>query len=458
MEFSNAKNNFSKEPFEYPYTKPAYMKNLIDYFNPLADAGLVVVELLKYLNVPATRTTIQKELVEHPDYPSLLSLSDVLKNLGVDNMAIHVKPDRFKELPLPFLAHINIPKSRSDLFVVIKDMDQEEISFFNPKTKSVEKLSIEELSSNPSKIMGLSWSAIGAIYFLGMLMSLLICGPGNPASLFILGWLGVLALAYTFFSVYYEGFILKQWCTLCLIVQVIFILQALVAISGGFLGRRNLYANTISEVIALVASFAIAFIFINILLPSLKTSKTSKSRSVELQRLKHNPQIFDALLVKQKRAEIDPSGLGILLGKPDAKYKLIKVCNSYCTPCAKAHKHIEELLQNNPEVSVQIIFTATDENDYRNKPVAHLMPIQQKDSEQLTKALDDWYLSPQRDYIAFAATHPMEDFLSQQKGKIGAMHDWCEETAITFTPTFFINGYQLPSLYFVSDLKYFLMS
>ncbi len=73
MEFSNAKNNFSKEPFEYPYTKPAYMKNLIDYFNPLADAGLVVVELLKYLNVPATRTTIQKELVEHPDYPSLLS-------------------------------------------------------------------------------------------------------------------------------------------------------------------------------------------------------------------------------------------------------------------------------------------------------------------------------------------------------------------------------------------------
>jgi hypothetical protein len=36
------------------------------------------------------------------------------------------------------------------------------------------------------------------------------------------------------------------------------------------------------------------------------------------------------------------------------------------------------------------------------------------------------------------------------------MHKWTEDEHIAFTLTFFINGYQLPETYQVSDLKYFL--
>ena len=37
-----------------------------------------------------------------------------------------------------------------------------------------------------------------------------------------------------------------------------------------------------------------------------------------------------------------------------------------------------------------------------------------------------------------------------------AHQTWCNENQISFTPTFFIAGYQLPDLYKVEDLQYFI--
>jgi len=58
----------------------------------------------------------------------------------------------------------------------------------------------------------------------------------------------------------------------------------------------------------------------------------------------------------------------------------------------------------------------------------------------------------------------MNGELKQQNAKIEAMKDWCDTAGIEFTPTFFISMpndgdettyYQLPSIYSVTDLKYF---
>ncbi len=70
--------------------------------------------------------------------------------------------------------------------------------------------------------------------------------------------------------------------------------------------------------------------------------------------------------------------------------------------------------------------------------------------------MDDWYLSDKKDYEVFAAKYPMNGELKQQEVKVEAVSAWCKETGIAFTPTFFINGYQLPDIYNVGDLKYFL--
>lgn len=115
-------------------------------------------------------------------------------------------------------------------------------------------------------------------------------------------------------------------------------------------------------------------------------------------------------------------------------------------------------MHNNLELQLQVIFTASpEEGDSRNAPVKHLLAINEKGDALLTEqALDDWYLAEKKDYDAFATKYPMNGELKQQTGKVKAMHDWCNEVDIQFTPTFFINGQQLPEMYTLADLQYFL--
>lgn len=73
------------------------------------------------------------------------------------------------------------------------------------------------------------------------------------------------------------------------------------------------------------------------------------------------------------------------------------------------------------------------------------------------EAMVDWYEAAIKDYDAFAAKYPVtNEILEQQNDKVGAMKAWCEGIDIQFTPTFFINGYQLPEIYSIGDVKYLL--
>jgi len=119
---------------------------------------------------------------------------------------------------------------------------------------------------------------------------------------------------------------------------------------------------------------------------------------------------------------------------------------------------IDEILENNDDVKVQIIFMAVnDENDKRAKPVKHLMALYEKnDAGLIKKALDDWYMADKKDYDAFSKSYLLNGELERQGQKLEAMDEWCKQTGISFTPTFFINGCQLPATYKIEDLKHLL--
>jgi hypothetical protein len=71
--------------------------------------------------------------------------------------------------------------------------------------------------------------------------------------------------------------------------------------------------------------------------------------------------------------------------------------------------------------------------------------------------LDDWYLSEEKDYDVFARKYPINDGLAMQGFKLDAMKRWCRQMKIAATPTFYLNGYQLPDAYGLGDLEYFLL-
>lgn len=506
-------------------------------FEPKSNGFEMTLLLAEILDVKISGSALNKKLEEHPHYPSLLSVSDVLKGYGIENLGVKVEPDKLIELKTPFITQFKYHNEQ--LFTVVKEISQSSVVFFDPEKHRWKVLSTEDFSkrcskiallvevaedagekdylknkqlerqkliaeylkvccipvlaistgiiafiqhgmsallpftismftligclisilllwyeldqhnpllmqicnagkkvncgavlqSKASSIAGISWSTIGFSYFMGSLILLLFSGITNGTALFIISWLVILAMPYPLFSIYYQRHIVKQWCVLCLIIQALLILQLIVVIGGGWYTHMPKNLN----ITQILISFTIPFLTIMVLLPALKKAKQGKLINSKLQKLKYNSQVFDALINNQKQLIESPDGLGIILGNPLATYKVIKVCNPYCRPCSAAHQPIEELLHNNTDVQVQIIFPATnEERDLMRPPVKHLLAIAEKYNKDILKqALDDWYLAKDKDYEDFAAKYPLNEELNKQDDKIAAMHNWCQKSQVS---------------------------
>jgi hypothetical protein len=266
-----------------------------------------------------------------------------------------------------------------------------------------------------------------------------------------------LALPFTVFSIYYQWRIAKQWCRLCLSVQAILISETFAAFWGG-LFKTDLFTILTPYKIAEYSLFLLLPTVTWLLIrPVLIQAREGKKSKRELLRLINNPQVFRGLLQRQKKIEYDPSGLGITLGNPTAKNKIVKVCNPYCGPCSAAHTILEELLHTDMDLQIQIIFSINDENDKRSLTIKHFLAIADKnDPVLLQHALNDWYSAPAKDYELFSEKYKLNGEIDLQTHKLAAMKDWCTKVEIIGTPTFFINGFQLPELFSVRDLKLFL--
>ncbi len=77
-----------------------------------------VWQWMKSLGIPVSKTLLRNSLEQHPDYPSALSITDTLKGLGIDNMAIQIEKENLPQVPVPFLAHVN---SNGGDFVLINN-------------------------------------------------------------------------------------------------------------------------------------------------------------------------------------------------------------------------------------------------------------------------------------------------------------------------------------------------
>lgn len=74
---------------------------------------------LTMLKIPVAAKYLEQQLLSHPDYPSLLSVTDTLDRLGIENEAVLIDKDALAEVPVPFLAHI---PSNGGSLVLVKDL------------------------------------------------------------------------------------------------------------------------------------------------------------------------------------------------------------------------------------------------------------------------------------------------------------------------------------------------
>jgi uncharacterized membrane protein len=314
------------------------------------------------------------------------------------------------------------------------------------------------LQSKASKIFGMSWSEAGFFYFASTFLFLLFPTTSFAAKTLVLSLANILAAPYILFSVYYQWKVVKHWCPLCLTVQAVLAAELVWSIANFWQHMALSVLPSVFSLLPIAYCLLIPITLWYILKPVISKAKEEPVYKAAYKRLLYNPETFNHLLHQQATAPDGYQHIGIEIGNPDAENTIIKVCNPYCGPCGKAHPILDEIIHNNKNIKLKLIFTASnDKDDIRGVAARHLLAINEKyNALQTQQALDDWYLPERKDYEAFAAKYPMNGELIEQEKTIEKMKEWCSDAEISFTPTLFINGHRLPEKYKVEELKYIL--
>ena len=173
-------------------------------------------------------------------------------------------------------------------------------------------------------------------------------------------------------------------------------------------------------------------------------------------RVKHSLPVFTQLLVQQKRIVTGQFDNEIVLGSSDAPINIIAVSGLYCNPCRIKHEVINQLVDiYSGKVNVTLRFVP-EGKDVR--AVGYLLGYwlqcvrnKNNESENTMKLMHDWF--DLWNLERFMKKYPVDVINSVEIEKIETQHyKWVNEVGIKATPTFFINGYELPKEYTIDDL------
>ncbi len=290
-----------------------------------------------------------------------------------------------------------------------------------------------------------SWSDAGIVYFSAFLL-LLVSG----FSVSRLSLLTATASPFIFFSVFYQWKIEKKWCVLCLLVVMVLLAQFVLLLPDLQLVDANvLLAGPLS-----FAAFVFAILSTSWLLvikPVLQNNRRLVNTNYSLLRFKRNPVVSHALIKQQRRVDISPFEHDLQLGDPFSSTQVVVACNAYCMPCAKTHKILHGILEKK-DIGLTIRFLCWPDNkdNASTQAVEYLMQLMMNKRTAYKKnVLDTWFenmdMGKFRELYPFSDKKEVMSLLRQQK-------EWTDKAKIAFTPTIFINGYELPEQYRLDDL------
>ncbi len=511
---------------------------------------------LNYLKHPIDHNHLILELEKHPDYPSLLALSDVLSGFGFDNAAYKVNMSDLSNLSFPIIAYTTEKNSN---FLVIKSVNKNNIIVTNERWKNKEvkldkfqeiftgivlcisktpsqirrektsergyyylTLSIivalfliflfvtlinapffwfltwqiflltcikltgtiislllinqsinsnssitnkiciigakadcnAVLSSKAAKIFdGLAWSDIGFFYFGGTLAVMIFTGA-SPGIMQVLGIINFICMPYLFYSLYLQAYVIKRWCTLCCITQVLIWLECLPFFSYTHHSFKGVNFTGVAQIITYMLLPIVCWLLLK---PILIKLNKSKELNRQLLKIKYNRQLFNNLLTTQLKHPLPDEEFSIVLGSNNPKHVIIIVSNPYCQPCSNAHLVLADWLKSREDLQLRILHVTNDKKSENPLKVARTMVALNEvlNRDEMQQALHAWHVQKKKNYINWSNVYADKIneiyFYKQDKQKI-----WCDMAKVEHTPSFFINGYALPKIYQIDDIKYLL--
>lgn len=304
------------------------------------------------------------------------------------------------------------------------------------------------LDSNVAKMGGMiGLSEIGLGYFLSNLfIQSFIPQYANWVAI-----INITTLLFSIWSIWFQKFKVKQWCPLCLIVQLI--LWSIFALNL-YLGNIKYVNGDFMGLLMVLCIYTCNIIIVNSLTHLMTKNADAERMQYEMNCIKSNENIVEILLQQQERYNVTKDTSQILFGNLNANILVTILLNPFCAPCAKVHKEVKELLKANSSICIQYIFDSfgRELEDTCKFLIASYLNRSRVKAEIL---YDSWFETGRfaKDSFIRKNESAMDDGVNVQKEFDNHMQ-WSTDSGIGSTPTILINGHKLPDIYHISDLRF----
>lgn len=301
----------------------------------------------------------------------------------------------------------------------------------------------------------INFSDSSFLFFISQIISYLIMSVASYESDYFFYQNVALAFSIPFviISLYYQKFVEKKWCPLCLAISTILTTQFLILTytvkTSTSLSLEPILLFGLIQVIIVFSWFRIKNILVQ--LNNLKETK------IENTRLLRNYTLFRNTLIEQKRYDLQ---FGLLSKKHTTNEQLTitLITNPFCDYCKKAHISIQKIVARyGDRIMHNTILNVDIHDEYDNDKLIcqNLMAMQLRgEKEKFAAALDVWFMNENESKWLTTYTSELDEltveqaFVNQKK--------WCIQNQIDFTPGLFINGYFYPQIYAIDHLDYFI--
>ncbi len=314
-------------------------------------------------------------------------------------------------------------------------------------TSSLKSSCSEILNSKTSLVFGKVLISDICILFFTLLSIQSIFFKVNDITYILL----LLSLPIVFYLIFHQAIMAKKYCPLCLVISITIIcLNGTFFFTDGFLGISVLEIFELFFILVLL--IPIYFYQKNIIV----TKKINQEELDMARKFKRSPKIVKLLMndnnkiINNQKFENE-----IVLGKNEAKNKIIAFTNPLCGYCEAAFKSYINILSINSNVKFYIRFNGNinDENSLVTKISLRLIEIAQNEgSTQFINAYLSWF---EVHDFKFWFEKFGEPRLSKDAVILLEEHrNWGRYNLIDYTPTTIIQDKVFPTIYDYSDLLY----
>ncbi|WP_103069852.1 vitamin K epoxide reductase family protein [Aquimarina sediminis] len=305
------------------------------------------------------------------------------------------------------------------------------------------------INNNSGKILKNFTLADAGMAFFGSILSYqLFFGFSN-----ILLILSLMGIPFILYSLYSQAFIIKKWCALCLAISSISIGLAIVAIySTSF----NLDTQSIVSFVMISSLFTLTYLYTK---EKIKENKKYKSENLKLNHFKRDAQIYSHLLNISDRIEENATIENeIVLGNPNASFKIISLTNPMCGYCKDAFEAYTRVLKTMGD-KLQIIIrlnVKTDDIDNEATQIALILfeIYRNQGANEFITAYNKWFTD--RTYSKWVKEYGLPQNNMNTIEIFNKQYAWAERNNLYYTPASLINDTLYPKKYSYEEFFHFM--